>query len=424
MDDAAQPQRQESASGSDRTELSRPFLRLNFATLWVRDQEQSRRFFVERLGFEAIVDVELPGQGRWVVVAPRPADWLHEAAGGGLPGIAICVPPDGAAEWQRIGQNTGLSFLTEDVRSVFAEWSKRGVRFPLAPIEPAWGSGRARYAVFEDVDGNSFSLIEFDTATRTVEAERRARAARLAAERQAAHDLAIAKEVQRRLFPQRQPPLRTLDYAGICFPARAVGGDYYDFLDLGSGRVGLVIGDIAGKGMAAALLMANLQASLRSQCATAWEQPNRFLESVNQLFYENTAEKDYATLFFAEYDDCARQLRYSSCGHPPALLLRSGGSLETLESTSTVVGLFERWDCVVEERQLDPGDTLLLYTDGATESFSPAGEEFGEERLAEALRDHHELSPVELLRAVADGLRQFSPHEQADDVTLIAAKSL
>jgi serine phosphatase RsbU (regulator of sigma subunit)/catechol 2,3-dioxygenase-like lactoylglutathione lyase family enzyme len=399
-----------------------PFLRLNFVTLWVRDQERSRRFFVEKLYFEAIVDVPTPEGGRWIVVAPPAAGWLSGTAGVGLPGIALVVPSEGSAEQQRVGQNTGFSFLTEDVRGVFEEWSKRGVRFRLPPTEPSWGSGQARYALFEDVDGNSFSLIEFDDATRALEAERRAQAARLEAERRAAHDLAIAKQVQTRLFPQRQPLTRTLAYAGICHPARTVGGDYYDFLDLGSRRLGLVIADIAGKGIGAALLMANLQAALRSQCATAWETPERFLQSVNQLLYENTADGDYATLFFAEYDDDARKLRYSNCGHPPALLLRRGNGLERLGPTSTVVGLFEKWDCAMEERELAPGDAVLLYTDGVTEALNGDGEEFGEERLLEAARQLQELSLPDLLAAVADRARGFSPDEQADDITLIVAK--
>jgi serine phosphatase RsbU (regulator of sigma subunit)/catechol 2,3-dioxygenase-like lactoylglutathione lyase family enzyme len=405
-----------------RAALLQPFLRLNFVTLWVRDQEQSHRFFVEKLVFEAIVDVQTPEGDRWIVVAPTAAGWLPGTAGAGLPGIALVVPPEGSPEHQRIGQNTGFSFLTEDVRGVFEEWSRRGVRFSLPPMEPSWGSGRARYAVFEDVDGNSFSLIEFDEATRTLEAERRAQAARLEAERQAAHDLAIAKQVQTRLFPQRQPLIRTLAYAGICHPARTVGGDYYDFLDLGNRRLGLVVADIAGKGMGAALLMANLQAALRSQCATAWEEPERFLRSVNHLLYENTAECDYATLFFAEYNDDTHKLRYANCGHPPALLSRRNGSLERLGATCTVVGLFEGWDCALEERQLAPGDALLLYTDGVTEALNGEREEFGEERLLEAARQHCELSPPELLAAVADQARRFSPDEQADDMTLIVAK--
>jgi serine phosphatase RsbU (regulator of sigma subunit) len=405
-----------------RAALLQPFLRLNFVTLWVRDQERSRRFFVEKLYFEAIVDMPTPEGGRWIVVAPPAAGWLPGTAGAGLPGIALCVPTEGSTEHQRIGQNTGFSFLTEDVRSVFEEWSRRGVRFPLPPMEPSWGSGQARYAVFEDVDENSFSLIEFDEATRTLEVERRAQAARLEAERQAARELAIAKQVQTRLFPQHQPLIRTLVYTGICHPARTVGGDYYDFLDLGSRRLGLVVADIAGKGIGAALLMANLQAALRSQCATAWEQPERFLRSVNQLFYENTGEGDYATLFFAEYDDDTRKLRYSNCGHPPALLLRGDDSLERLGATSTVVGLFEKWDCAMEERELAPGDAVLVYTDGITEALNGDGEEFSEERLLEAARQHRELSPPELLAAVADQARRFSSHEQSDDITLIVAK--
>jgi len=405
-----------------RAALLQPFLQLNFVTLWVRDQERSRRFFMEKLCFGTIVDVPTPEGGRWIIVAPPAAGWLTETAGAGFPGIALRVPPEGAAEHQRIGQDTGVSFLTEDVRGVFEEWSRRGVRFPLPPIEPSWGSGRARYAVFEDVDGNSFSLLEIDEATRTLEAERRAQAAKLEAERQAAHDLAIAKQVQTRLFPQRQPLIRTLVYAGICHPARTVGGDYYDFLDLGSRRLGLVVADIAGKGIGAALLMANLQAALRSQCATAGEQPERFLRSVNQLLYGNTADRDYATLFFAEYDDDTRKLRYSNCGHPPALLLRGDNSLERLGATCTVVGLFEKWECVMEERELAPGDAILLYTDGVTEALNGEGEEFGEERLLESARQRSQLPLPELLVAVADQARRFSPHEQADDITLIVAK--
>jgi serine phosphatase RsbU (regulator of sigma subunit)/catechol 2,3-dioxygenase-like lactoylglutathione lyase family enzyme len=405
-----------------RAALLQPFLRLEFVTLWVRDQERSRRFFVEKLAFEAIVDAPTPEGGQWVIVAPPAAGWLSGTAGAGFPGLALCVPSEQSAEQQRIGQATGVGFLTEDVRSLFEEWSRRGVRFPLPPIAPPWGSGQARYAVFEDVDGNSFSLIEIDDATRALEAERRAQADKLQAERQAAHELAIAKQVQTRLFPQRQPSIRTLVYAGICHPARTVGGDYYDFLDLGNRRLGLVVADIAGKGIGAALLMANLQAVLRSQSATAGEQPERFLRSVNQLLYENTADRDYATLFFAEYDDRTRKLRYANCGHPPALLLRGDDTVERLDTTCTVVGLFDKWDCAMEERELNPGSAVLLYTDGVTEALNSEGEEFGEERLLEAARQHRELAPPEFLAAVADQARGFSPHEQSDDITLIVAK--
>jgi serine phosphatase RsbU (regulator of sigma subunit) len=250
-------------------------------------------------------------------------------------------------------------------------------------------------------------------------------------ERHAAQELEIARQVQARLFPQTQPNLANLEYAGACLQARHVGGDYYDFLDLGRERLGLVVSDVSGKGTAAALLMANLQAHLRNLCATyssrpftplALDQPQRFLLAVNRLFYENTTDNAYATLFFAEYDDRTQRLRYANCGHLAALLLRNDGSLERLDSTCGVLGLFKDWDCAVAERCLSPGDTLALYTDGVTESFNGDGEEFGEQRLVEALRQRRELPSQALLASLIDDIRHFSPHEQSDDITLVVAR--
>jgi len=254
-----------------------------------------------------------------------------------------------------------------------------------------------------------------------VEAQRRAAAAKVEAERRAAYELEIAKQVQGRLFPQTLPPVSSLEYAGACIQARQVGGDYYDFLDLSRERLGLVIGDISGKGIAAALLMANLQANLRSQCATSGR-PRSFLRSVNQLFYENTADSSYATLFFAEYDDKRRRLRYVNCGHLCALLLRRDGTLERLDSTGTVLGLFKEWDCAIGERRLSAGDTLALYTDGVTEAFNDAGEEFGEQRLVAALRRHRQLPSQALLASIVAEVQQFSAREQHDDITLVVAR--
>ena len=137
MGNSPAPDRGDISYSRQAAEFLQPFLRLHLATLWVRDQERSRRFFVDQLGFKVLVDVEAPGGGRWIVVTPPV----------GLPGIALVVPPEGSEESQRIGQNTGLSFLTEDVGAMFEEWSKQGVRFALPPMEPSWGSGQARYAL-------------------------------------------------------------------------------------------------------------------------------------------------------------------------------------------------------------------------------------------------------------------------------------
>ena len=218
------------------------------------------------------------------------------------------------------------------------------------------------------------------------------------------------------------PQLKSLEYAGVCIPARAVGGDYYDFLSLSPDRLGFVIADVAGKGIAAALLMANLQANLRSQFALALEQPQRMLQKVNRLFCDNTPDGAFATLFFGDYDDSSGFLRYVNCGHLCALLLRSDGSCDRLESTSTILGIFKTWECTVGESSLRRGDLLALYTDGVTESMDHADEEFGEDRLVESLRRHRHHPPHSLITSVVADVRAFSPHEQHDDITLIIAK--
>ncbi len=250
-------------------------------------------------------------------------------------------------------------------------------------------------------------------------------AERMEAERRTEQEMQIARQVQSRLLPQQAPSLKTLDCAGKCIQTRVVGGDYYDFLDLGSGRIGLVLADIAGKGISAALLMANLQANLRGQYALALEDIPNLLRSVNRLFFKNTESSHYATTFFAVYDDETRLLRYVNCGHNPPMLLRANGDVERLAATATVLGLFEQWDCDVVDCKLAPGDVLVIYTDGiseAGESEDGDGEEFGEERLIAAIRRCQQQSAGEILDNILRDVQQFSPDEQADDMTLIVAR--
>jgi serine phosphatase RsbU (regulator of sigma subunit) len=201
-----------------------------------------------------------------------------------------------------------------------------------------------------------------------------------------------------------------------------VGGDYFDFLNLGPQRLGWIIGDVSGKGIAAALLMANLQASLRSQSALAFDQPEALLRSVNRLFYDNTGDSAYASLLFADYDEAAGRLRYVNCGHLSGLLLRSDGKVDRLDSTSTLLGLFRDWKCSIQEHELFPGDVLALYTDGITEASNEQGDEFGEQCLVESLQQHRDLPCQALLSAIVDGVRRFSFQEQHDDITAIVAK--
>jgi len=411
----------------------RNFLGIRAVNVFVRDLDRSLHFYIEQLGFQVAFDTRRQNGDRWVAVAPPD----------GTAVLGLIVGRTDDHEQQPTGRPTGITFVTEDVVAKWEEWRKRGVQFLVtprlrriryasgrsegsAPAEtpsgdrpPVWGGTFAR---FRDPDGNIFALVSFDELNRQVEAQRRLVAEKFEAERRAAQEVEIAKQVQARLFPQNLPAIATLDYAGVCIQARQVGGDYYDFLDLGRSRFGLVIADISGKGIAAALLMANLQANLRSQCAIALDEPERLLRSVNRLFHENTAQSAYATMFFAEYDDAERRLRYANCGHLPALVLRAGGAVERLESTCTVLGLFSEWDCAMADREFAPGDLFVLYTDGVTESFNAAGEEFGEERLLALLEHHRTAPPCELVASVVDQVRRFNPQEQHDDITLIVAR--
>ena len=406
------------------------YLGIQTVNVFVRDMERSICFYVEQLGFRVVSDVILQNGQRRVGIGPPD----------GTTALTLIAPEPDAPEYKYIGQPTHIVFVTEDVALKYAEWRKRGVRFGHSPrlrrlkyrqqaasrlanapasTPPVWGGV---FTTFQDPDRNSFALVALDEISRAIEADRKAAAERRESERRAAHELEIAKEVQLRLFPQSLPAIQSLEYAGACIQARQVGGDYYDFLSFGSGRLGLVLGDISGKGIAAALLMANLQANLRTQYAVAMQDPVGFLLAVNDLFYENTAANAYASLFFGEYDDRTRRLRYANCGHLSPLLLRARGELERLDSTCTVLGLFKDWKCAMAECSLDPGDALALYTDGVTESFNAAGEEFGEARLIELLRRNCRHSAQRLLDSIVDEVRRFSPQEQHDDITLIVAK--
>jgi serine phosphatase RsbU (regulator of sigma subunit) len=238
----------------------------------------------------------------------------------------------------------------------------------------------------------------------------------------APNDIAVASAVQTRLLPQELIQLKTLDYGGLCIQSRTVGGDYYDFIDMGSGSVGLVLADVAGKGVAAALLMASLQGSLCSETSIGPQDLPQVLASMNRHFYEHTETHRYATLFFACYDDATQKLRYVNCGHNPPLLLHKGG-VDRLTATATVLGLFGDWECSVAEAQMKTGDILCIYTDGVTEATDKNGTEFGETGLLEVLRASRNLEAGSILQKVAQAAEQFRSGEQEDDLTMVIARA-
>ena len=235
-------------------------------------------------------------------------------------------------------------------------------------------------------------------------------------------ELALAREVQARLFPPGVPRLRTLELAARCIQARSVGGDYYDFLDLGPEKTGFVLADVSGKGIHAALRMANLHAHVRSQASSAPGDPLRVLRLVNRMLCESTHAGHFATLFLGVYHDASRRLTYINCGHNPPLCLRRDGGVERLSATATVLGAFEDWEPALQRLQLHPGDLLVAYSDGITEAMRGA-EPFGEERLIEALQGRPEAMPEELVTAVLERVQAFGAADRSDDLTLLVARA-
>ena len=242
-------------------------------------------------------------------------------------------------------------------------------------------------------------------------------------------EIEIAREVQERLFPQRFPEIAGLDYFGRCRTALGVGGDYYDFLALPDGKLGVALGDVSGKGIAAALTMASLQASLRADAMRAGNDIAGLIARVNAMLYDASAEDRYATLFYAQYDPATHRLSYVNAGHCPPILLRSAakhGAVERLDQAGgTVVGLLP--ECAYEQAEvsLAPSDLLVIYTDGFSEAMNPNLTEWGEERLIEAIATCNGLparDSITRIMQAADAFAAGAP--QSDDMTLVILRAL
>jgi sigma-B regulation protein RsbU (phosphoserine phosphatase) len=254
-------------------------------------------------------------------------------------------------------------------------------------------------------------------------------------------ELEIAQEVQNNLFPHGQAEMPGLELHGVCKPARTVSGDYYDFLIMGESELTLAIGDISGKGISAALLMASLHSAVRAyrfagedcfsnnggtdrffQGGATFSSPGKVLSLLNRHLYRSTQPEKYATLFLAHYDTNSRLLTYSNGGQLPPFVLCANGNVRRLDRGGSVVGLLD--NLVYDEGSvtLDPGDILIAYSDGVTEPENEFGE-FGEERLIEMVTRHRHLPLAAISQQVLQSLRAWiGDQEQPDDITLVLAR--
>jgi phosphoserine phosphatase RsbU/P len=237
-------------------------------------------------------------------------------------------------------------------------------------------------------------------------------------------ELSIAREIQTSFLPLQAPELPGIDMAGLNIPSRLVSGDYYDYIKIVDGQWGLVIGDVSGKGIPAALIMASFRASLLAEIRNNYA-ISVIMSKVSQLLWESTSSHQFVTAFYGVLDLQKSLLTYSNAGHNPGLILHPDGSITSLETGGLVLGAFP--DTTFQESfiGLTPGDLLVLYTDGVTEIYSEEGEEFGVERLQKLAEAHRNLTSREISLKIKEEILNFAPdHAIQDDFTLLILKVL
>lgn len=231
------------------------------------------------------------------------------------------------------------------------------------------------------------------------------------------HELEEAIAVQRRLMPTGLPQVPGIDIAGHCQPAGAVAGDYFDVLQLGD-KLGFCIADVIGKGLPAALMMSNLQAAVKVTAAD-WVKPSELCQKVNALACRNGAVDKFISFFYALYEPETRRLTYSNAGHNPPMVVRDGGERMVLDTPDVVLGQIPDWQYQDAQITLEPGDRVVLYTDGITEAGGEDGDEFGVDRLRDLVLGTTKSSAADLLSTILTSVDDYCHHKFADDATCL-----
>ncbi len=317
----------------------------------------------------------------------------------------LVLNPNVVARAYRALAEDGVIRIDEDV--VLAQ------DLSVAAVACTGGNSRARRARdLEQLECENRALI----ARVASEASERARLER---------EIAVAREVQERLLTQQYPAIDGVDCAGLSRAAQGVGGDYYDFIQLTGTRLGTAIGDVSGKGLPAALLMASLQAYVRSETLRRHSDLGILAATLNALVYDRSTSNRYATFFYGEYDSAAGVLDYVNAGHNAPLVIRANGSLDRLEATGPVIGLIPGCAYVQRRVTLQAGDLLLAFTDGAPEALNAGGDEWGEDRFTTSILANIDLSPRDLIQRVIADVDAFAgAAPQYDDMTVVALKVL
>jgi serine phosphatase RsbU (regulator of sigma subunit) len=409
----------------------------SFGEAFVRGLDMLR----ERLGSTAAVLLEhADGEFRTLAAVPRDAE------------ASLSLPERGFLASRLKYYGHPLPFTTADLES-WLRWAREQSPSHVAELQSLIGAG-ARLAVAlrarSDIvgvlllgaknSGEPYTAVEKQLLRQcgeqlTLMIENARLTTRVVEQEKLRRDVALAAEVQKRLLPDRPPEFASGVLAALSLPARSVGGDYYDFLDLGDQRIGIALADIAGKGVAAALIMAVVQASLRIVAAEGETSLPELAAKMNGFLHRSTGSNSYATFFYAQLDERSRQLRYVNAGHNPPYLLRPATSaagtgtpasqpeIRELSIGGTVLGLFPQMRYEEATVELRSGDVLVAFTDGVTEALNISEEEFGEERLKELLRSVIHLPAAEISSRLSEGLRSWiKDTAQYDDLTFVVMK--
>lgn len=237
-----------------------------------------------------------------------------------------------------------------------------------------------------------------------------------------ANELAVASEIQLRLHPASPPAIPGYDLIGVSFPCYEVGGDYFDFIEKRDGRCVIALGDVSGKGTGAALLMSSVHAAVRAQATTRLS-ASEVVGEINQYIYDNTPANRYVTLFYSELDQQTHQLTYVNAGHNPPLLVRANGKVATLDIGGFPAGITQFADYQEGSVVIEPGDVLIVYSDGVTESLDEQDQEFGEARLIEIVQKNRGRTAAGLRDRIDEALAKFvGKAKSVDDLTLVIVK--
>lgn len=371
-----------------------------------------RRFFREAVNAERVL-TELGESVRGYVEAEpllkRVADVVAETLH--IQGVGMLLERPGGLE---LAYATGTP-TPEELRLPLASKSTTFGAMSLGPKKSEEPYSAADIRLLSTVAGQAGLALENSKLTDAVAAE-------VAKRERLNRDLEIAREVQERLFPQRYPAVAGVEYAGRCRPALSIGGDYYDFIEIPGGGLGIAIGDVSGKGVPAALLMASLQASLRGQALAGERDLAKLMANVNRLIFDASHANRYATFFYGLYEPSTRQLSYVNAGHNPPIVIR-GSEVIPLTEGGPVVGLVGIARYTMGAITLAPGDLWVGFTDGVSEAMNAADDEWGEENLAATARAAGERSADEIITAIMTGADAFAAGApQHDDMTLSVVK--